>query len=146
MKLKIGFVLASGLALLVAGCASSGGGSGATGGTPGAAQTASTGTAPTTAYGSLRRGNIKDFNLAVKCPGVHYEKTRGWTDDQITAQEGIDPSQIQDCEQWVLNQPKGYVPPPPPGFVPRTTPGPGPNTPPVTAGQQSSTPAPPMAH
>jgi hypothetical protein len=131
MKFRIGFVLASGLALCLAGCASSG---------PAAAP--APGTAPTTAYGSVRRGNVKDFTLAVKCPGVHYEKTHGWTDDQIMAQEGIEPDQIGQCEQWVINQPKGYVPPPPPGYVPRTGgPGAAPAaTPP--AGQQSSASAP----
>src|ERR1035437_8511318 len=67
MKRKIGFALASGLALLVAGCAnqSSSGGNAA----PGSA-------APTSS-------TARNFNLSVKCPGVHWEKTHGWSNQQI---------------------------------------------------------------
>jgi hypothetical protein len=53
--------------------------------------------------------------LAVKCPGVHWEKTHGWTDQQIMDQESLDSQDIPACEQWVQAQPKGYVPPPPGG-------------------------------
>jgi len=99
MKRKIGLALASGLALLVAGCAnqSSSGGNAA----PGSA-------APTSS-------TSRNFNLSVKCPGVHWEKTHGWTNQQIMQQESLDESDIPACEQWVQAQPKGYVPPPPPG-------------------------------
>ncbi len=99
MKRKIGLVLASGLALLVAGCASqsSSGGSAA----PGSA-------APT-------ESTSRNFNLAVKCPGVHYLKKKGWSDAQIMQQESVEEGDIPACEQWVAAQPKGYVPPPPPG-------------------------------
>jgi len=98
MKRKIGLALASGLALLVAGCASqssSGAGAGST--APATTETA------------------RDFNLAVKCPGVHWEKTHGWSNQQIMQQESLEESDIPACEQWVQAQPKGYVPPPPPG-------------------------------
>lgn len=102
MKRTIGFALAAGLALLVAGCANQGGG-GTTGGGAGAAPVAA---APEAA---------RNFNLAVKCPGVHWEKTKGWSNQQIMQQESIDESEIAACEQWHAAQPKGYVPPPPPG-------------------------------
>jgi len=100
MKLKFGLVLATGLALLVAGCASqsSSGGSGA---------------APPEAVASTSR----NFNLAIKCPGVHWEKTHGWTNEQIMEQESLDEGDIPACEQWVQAQPKGYVPPPPGGAM-----------------------------
>ncbi len=117
MKRTIGLALALGLAVLVAGCASSGGG--ATGGA--AAPAASTGGAtgaPTGASAASGSGYIRNFNLAVKCPGVHWEKTHGWTEAQIIQQEAIEPGDIAACEQWVANQPKGYVPPPPPGYAP----------------------------
>jgi len=108
MKRKIGLALAAGLALLVAGCSSqSSGGSSTGGGTAGAP--APTGAAATTA---------RNFNLAVKCPGVHWEKTHGWSNDQIMAQESLEADDIPACEQWVQAQPKGYVPPPPGGAAP----------------------------
>ena len=71
MKRKIGLALAAGLALLVAGCSSQGGGS-SSGGSAGAPAQA-----PAVASTS------RNFNLAVKCPGVHWEKTHGWSDQQI---------------------------------------------------------------
>ncbi len=101
MKRKIGLALASGLALLIAGCASqtsSGAGAGTT--APPSAQTTET---------------SRNFNLSVKCPGVHYLKTKGWSNQQIMLQESIEEQDIPACEQWVQAQPKGYVPPPPPG-------------------------------
>jgi hypothetical protein len=103
MKRIIGLALASGLAMLVAGCASSGGGASTGGGT-----TASAGAPAAT----------RNFNLAVKCPGVHYLKTHGWTEQQIMEQESLtEASDIPACEQWVANQPKGYVP----GALPGST-------------------------
>ena len=109
MKRKIGLALATGLALLIAGCASqssSGGG----GGAPGKESSAP---APTGAAASTAR----NFNLAVKCPGVHWEKTHGWSNQQIMQQESLEEDDIPACEQWVQAQPKGYVPPPPGGAV-----------------------------
>ncbi|MGA6973279.1 MAG: hypothetical protein WBY93_16735 [Candidatus Binatus sp.] len=100
MKRKIGLALAMGLALLIAGCASQSGGGTSGGG----------GSAPPAAASTSR-----NFNLAVKCPGVHWEKTHGWTDQQIMDQESLDSQDIPACEQWVQAQPKGYVPPPPGG-------------------------------
>ena len=106
MRRMIGFALASGLALLVAGCAGQGGGEKFPSG-PG--ETSSTAT----------RANVpaatRNFNLAVKCPGVHWEKTHGWSNSQIMQQESLDENDIPACEQWVAAQPKGYVPPPPAG-------------------------------
>jgi hypothetical protein len=108
MKRKIGLALATGLALLIAGCSgqstsgSAGGSAGATGaagGNPAAASTA------------------RNFNLAVKCPGVHWEKKHGWSDQQIMQQESVEAEDIPACEQWVQAQPKGYVPPPPGGSM-----------------------------
>jgi hypothetical protein len=113
MKLKIGFALAAGLALCVAGCASQGGT------TSGGTSVASAG-APSggPAQGESVSQTSKNFNLAVKCPGVHWEKTHGWSDAQIMQQESIEQEDIPACEQWVQAQPKGYVPPPPPGTAP----------------------------
>jgi hypothetical protein len=46
---------------------------------------------------------------------VHWEKTHGWSNQQIMQQESLDEQDIPACEQWVQAQPKGYVPPPPGG-------------------------------
>jgi hypothetical protein len=111
MKRKIGLAMATGLALLVAGCAgqsTSGGGGSAT-------------PAPPAAVTSTSR----NFNLAVKCPGVHWEKTHGWSNEQIMEQESLEADDIPACEQWVQAQPKGYVPPPPGGAVAAKAPAPG---------------------
>jgi hypothetical protein len=110
MKLKIGLALAAGLALCVAGCSSQGSSGSAGGG--GAAAPGSAPESPTVSATS------KNFNLAVKCPGVHWEKTHGWSDAQIMQQESLDEEDIPACEQWVQAQPKGYVPPPPAGTAP----------------------------
>ena len=99
MKRMIGLALASGLALLVAGCAS---------------QPSSGGNAAS-ASAAPAESTSRDFNLAVKCPGVHYLKKKGWTDQQIMEQESLEEKDIPACEQWVAAQPKGYVPAPPPG-------------------------------
>ena len=114
MRRKIGFALASGLALLVAGCAGQGGGSAAPG--PGDTSSAATRSSVPAA--------ARNFNLAVKCPGVHWEKTHGWSNAQIMQQESLDESDIPACEQWVQAQPKGYVPPPPPGTTAAAKPAP----------------------
>jgi hypothetical protein len=106
MKRKIGLALATGLALLVAGCSSQSGGSSGGGG-------ASSAAAPPAAAASTAR----NFNLAVKCPGVHWEKTHGWSNQQIMQQESLEEDDIPACEQWVQAQPKGYVPPPANGAV-----------------------------
>lgn len=118
MKRTLGLALASGLAMLVAaGCAAQGGmGGGASAGpeaatTPSGAQTASASAGSASA--------IRDFNLQVKCPGIHLEKTKlNWSDDKIMSHENVTPDQIASCEAWTASQPKGYVPPPPPGTVP----------------------------
>jgi hypothetical protein len=110
MKLKIGLALAAGLALFVAGCS---GQSSSAGGTSGGGA-ASAPAAPVTPSVSA---TSKNFNLAVKCPGVHYEKSHGWSDAQIMQQESIEEEDIPACEEWAKAQPKGYVPPPPPGTV-----------------------------
>ena len=112
MKRKIGLALATGLALLIAGCSgqstsggsSSGGGAGAPAGNTAAVSTA------------------RNFNLAVKCPGVHWEKKHGWSDQQIMQQESVEAEDIPACEQWVQAQPKGYVPPPPGGTMAQKAP------------------------
>jgi hypothetical protein len=110
MKRKIGLALAAGLALLVAGCASQ---STSSGGTTSAGGASAAPPPETQAVSSTAR----NFNLAVKCPGVHWEKTHGWSDQQIMQQESLDEQDIPACEQWVQAQPKGYVPPPPAGTM-----------------------------
>ena len=57
----------------------------------------------------------RNFNLSVKCPGVHYLKKKGWSDQQIMQQESVEEQDIPACERWVAAQPKGYVPPAPAG-------------------------------
>jgi hypothetical protein len=102
MKTTIGLALASGLFVIIAGCATGGssGGSGAAGGS-----VASAGP------------DIRNFNLEVKCPGIHYFKTHGKSDSDIMEQLQVEQSDIDTCEAWAAAQPKGYVPPPPPGVV-----------------------------
>jgi hypothetical protein len=111
MRRTIGLLLASGLAMLVAGCASTGGGGGATAGSTAAATEGGAAAGPTE--------SMRNFNLRVKCPGVHTLKLHGWTDQQIQAQLSVEPDDIAACEKWVAEQPKGYVPPPPPGVTPK---------------------------
>lgn len=111
MKRKIELALAAGLALLVAGCASQAGGEKFPAG-PG-----QTGSEATRSSSPAAESTARNFNLAVKCPGVHWEKTHGWSDERIIQQESIEQQDIPACEQWVQAQPKGYVPPPPPGTV-----------------------------
>ncbi|HYB89494.1 MAG TPA: hypothetical protein VEC38_00475 [Candidatus Binataceae bacterium] len=66
---------------------------------------------------------MRNFDLKVKCPGVHELKTHGWSDQQIMQQLNLQEGDIPACEQWAATQPKGYVPPPPPGVSPsRPTP------------------------
>ena len=108
MKRKTELALATALALLIAGCASQGSGEKFPAG-PG--QTGSEATRSSTQISSTAR----NFNLAIKCPGVHWEKTHGWSNQQIMQQEALDEQDIPACEQWVQAQPKGYVPPPPGG-------------------------------
>jgi hypothetical protein len=111
----IGFALASGLALLVAGCAQMGGASGGGASSPaaGGAQTASAGPV------------VRDFNLQVKCPGIHLEKTKlKWDDDKIMSHENVTPDEIASCEAFTASQPKGYVPPPPGGTASAPAPAP----------------------
>ena len=113
MKRTIGFALALGLAVSVAGCAS--GEAGGAGPPSGAASTAgATATAET-------GGSIRNFNLRVRCPGIHLEKTKlGWSDEKIMGHENVSKDDINRCEAWAAAQPKGYVPPPPPGVKPKT--------------------------
>ncbi len=140
MKRTIGFALASGLAFLVAGCAAGGGGAGtgASAGGEGAA-----GGAQTASAGGVATG-VRDFNLQVKCPGIHLEKTKlKWDDDKIMSHENVTQDEIASCEAFTAAQPKGYVPPPPTGAAMvgnATGPGPGgqPYSGPGAAGAGSS--------
>jgi hypothetical protein len=111
MKITIGLALASGLCLMVAGCAG-GGGAAAPGGAAGGAAGG-----PVASVG----GEIRNFNLEVKCPGVHYFKTHGVSDAEIMEKLQIDQEGIKACDAWQAAQPKGYVPPPPPGVTPGKT-------------------------
>jgi hypothetical protein len=123
MKRTIGFALASGLALLVAGCAQTGGGAGApAGGGEGSAPAASAGGAQTAAASSA----VRDFNLQVKCPGIHLEKTKlKWDDDKIMSHENVTTEEIASCEAFTAAQPKGYVPPAPGGTAAAAAPASG---------------------
>jgi hypothetical protein len=116
MKITIGLglILASGLALAVAGCSQQSSGSNAP---PGQAYAPPPGEPVGTAVTSNKASTDVDrqFSLAVKCPGVHYLKKKGWTNQQIMQQMQLMEDQIGDCEVWSANQPKGFVPPPPPG-------------------------------
>jgi predicted small secreted protein len=110
MRRTIGLLLASaGLAFLVAGCANQTAGAGA----PAGGQAAQGGAATASSGDS----SMRDFNLRVKCPGVHELKMHGWSDAQIMQQLAVSQEDIPACEQWVASQPKGYVPPPPPGVA-----------------------------
>ena len=129
MKRKIGLALATGLALLIAGCSSQGGSGGSGGGGAGAGGTVGAAPAGNPAAQSVAR----NFNLAVKCPGVHLLKKKGWSDQQIMQQESVEQEDIPACEQWVQAQPKGYVPPPPGGTVAEKAPTPPPGGAPAPA-------------
>jgi hypothetical protein len=102
MKTTIGLALASGLFVIIAGCATGGstGGSGAAGGS-----VASAGP------------EIRNFNLEVKCSGIHQLKTHGKSDSDIMEQMQVEQSDIDTCEAYTAAQPKGIVPPPPPGVA-----------------------------
>src|SRR5258706_11263759 len=109
MKSMIGLTLATGLALLVAGCSGQGGNGSFPSGPGDTSSTAVRASVPSA---------TRNFNLAVRCPGVHWEKSHGWPDTQIMQQQSVEQSEIVACEQWAAAQPKGYVPPPPPGVTP----------------------------
>ncbi|MHB8381185.1 MAG: hypothetical protein ACYDC3_02425 [Candidatus Binataceae bacterium] len=114
MRRTIGLLLAGGLAVMVAGCAGTSGGSAGTTASPAAGSAAGQETA------SAADSKVNhDFNLRVKCPGVHDLKAHGWSDAQIMAQLSVSEDEIPACMRWVQNQPKGFVPPPPPGYVPK---------------------------
>lgn len=115
-------LFSAGLAFLVAGCAnqSSGGAS-----APAAGQAAQ----GTTAAANASDTSMRDFNLRVKCPGVHELKQHGWSDQQIVQQLSVAQEDIPACESWVQQQPKGYVPPPPPGTAAAGAPKAVPTTP-----------------
>src|SRR5450755_2485923 len=85
MKRTIGFALASGLAFLVAGCAAGGGGAGTGASAGGEASAPAAGGGTQTAAAAT---GMRDFNLQVKCPGIHLEKTKlKWDDDKIMSHE-----------------------------------------------------------
>lgn len=115
-------LFSAGLAFLVAGCANQGGGGA---GAPAGGQAAQGGTAAASASDT----SMRDFNLRVKCPGVHELKQHGWSDQQIVQQLGVSQDDIPACESWVQQQPKGYVPPPPPGTAAAGAPKAVPTTP-----------------
>src|SRR5215469_1877765 len=117
-------LFSAGLAFLVAGCANQGGGT-ASASAPAGGQAAQGGTAAAPAAGE----SMRDFNLRVKCPGVHELKQHGWSDAQIIQQLSVTQEDIPACEQWVQQQPKGYVPPPPPGTAAAGAPKAVPTTP-----------------
>lgn len=111
MRRTFGLLLASaGLAFFIAGCASQNGGAAAPSG--GGSQAAG---GATTASAGGGGDSMRDFNLRVKCPGIHELKVHGWSDQQIIQQLSVSQEDIPACEAWVQNQPKGYVPPPPGG-------------------------------
>jgi hypothetical protein len=113
-------LFSAGLAFLVAGCANQGGGGASA---PAGGQAAQGGTA------NASDTSMRDFNLRVKCPGVHELKQHGWSDQQIIQQLGVSQEDIPACESWVQQQPKGYIPPPPPGTAAAGAPKAVPTTP-----------------
>jgi hypothetical protein len=115
-------LFSAGLAFLVAGCANQGGGGASA---PAGGQAAQGGTAAANASDT----SMRDFNLRVKCPGVHELKQHGWSDQQIIQQLGVSQEDIPACESWVQQQPKGYIPPPPPGTAAAGAPKAVPTTP-----------------
>jgi hypothetical protein len=115
-------LFSAGLAFLVAGCANQGGGGASA---PAGGQAAQGGTAAASASDT----SMRDFNLRVKCPGVHELKQHGWSDQQIIQQLGVSQEDIPACESWVQQQPKGYIPPPPPGTAAAGAPKAVPTTP-----------------
>ena len=117
-------LFSAGLAFLLAGCANQGGGA-ASAGAPAGGEAAQGGTAAASASDT----SMRDFNLRVKCPGVHELKQHGWSDAQIVQQLSVSQEDIPACEQWVRSQPKGYVPPPPPGTAAAGAPKAVPTTP-----------------
>ena len=140
MRRTIGLLLAGGLAVMfAAGCASTGGGSSA-GTSTGAAAGGEAGQQTASADSSRVS---RDFNLRVKCPGVHEEKIHGWTDQQIMAQESVVEEDIPACMAWVAEQPKGFVPPPPAGYVPKAGSAPAAGG---AAGGSAPPSAPPASH
>ncbi len=147
MRRTIGMLLAGGLAIVfAAGCASTSGSSSSAGTTTGAAA-GSSGAGQQTASADSSRV-ARDFNLRVKCPGVHEEKIHGWTDQQIMAQESVVEDDIPACMAWVAEQPKGFVPPPPAGYVPKAAPklGATPGAGAPAAGGTAPPSAPPASH
>ena len=113
VRFGLGLVMVAGLALAAAGCSQEAASNTATGQLMAPTSSGAVGTASTSnkATSDVNR----TFSLAVKCPGVHYLKKKGWTDQQIMEQMQLMQDQIGACEVWTANQPKGFVPPPPPG-------------------------------
>jgi hypothetical protein len=116
MKRTIGFALATGLAFLVAGCAGGAGGSAGGGGASGGAEgSASAGGGQTASNNAA----VRDFNLQVKCPGIHLEKNKlKWDNDKIETHENVTEDEINQCESFTASQPKGYIPNAPGGAAP----------------------------
>ena len=115
MKSWICLTLAVGLiALTAAGCSQTSTASSGGGGTTTPTMGAGGGGAATT---EGFQGEARNFNLQVRCPGVHLLKSKGWTDQQIMQQLEVSEDEIPTCEQYIASLPKGYVPPPPPGVT-----------------------------
>jgi hypothetical protein len=112
MKTRVGLAFASGLFIAVAGCASTGGGGTATTATGPAVETGQT--IKVTAAQS-DKPIARTFNVAVKCPGVAYLKKKGWSDQEIMQQLQLMQNEVGNCQAFVADRPKGYVPPPPGG-------------------------------
>ncbi len=142
MRLMTGLMLAGGLALIVAGCSMTHGGAETSSATP--TGQAGAGAAAAPANASVAETS-RDFNLRVRCPGVHELKSHGWTDAQIMQQLSVSEEEIPACEEWVKTQPKGYVPPPPAGYVPRKVAIPAAGVPAPNGSSQTTTTAPAAA-
>ena len=108
MKRTLGLAMGSVLALMVAGCSS------------GSSTTTSSGdSSGQPASGSLAaKVEPVRFNLAVRCPGVHYLISKKKSKEEVEGQLNVTDDQIDECEKYVASQPKGFVPPPPAGYVP----------------------------
>lgn len=112
MRRAASLILAIGVAFSLAGCATgrqlgTAASSGVTRSRASSAKSSAKSSAPSTDV-------IKDFDLRVKCPGIHLEKTcLGWSEAKIMKHENVTRDQIARCEAWTYAQPKGYVPDPP---------------------------------
>ena len=103
MKNTFGLTLSLALMFVIAGCSST---------NP---------NVPGAATDSAAENTTPNLDMAAKCPGVHYAKLQGWTDDQVMQQEKIKEGDIAACQHWIAQQPSTYTPPVPSWLPPGAT-------------------------